>query len=1664
VTDHAPLIARIVKSGTAAPDAVAVVVGEERLTYRGLLDRAVELAGRLVIAGVEEGTPVGVEAARRADYVVAVVATMLAGGHFVPLDPSHPQARLQALARRADIRVGVGTEEALGFLNGVVSVHPTTGAPVPEQRLMRWPDVRDVPVAEGASEALAYTLFTSGSSGEPKIVSIEQRSVCALLDGFDSVAPPGETLIVSALCPFSFDVSIWEIFGALARGGAVVILQQQTIVDPELLAHTLRREGVSSAYIPPALLEPVADEMAKAGDVGSLRRLLTGVEPIPQRTLQRYLDLDPSLAVVNGYGPTETTICATLHRFEGADDLNRRTPIGRPIPGWLVEVHGVGGVAVGVGGVGEIVVGGVGVARGYVGDPVLSGERFWVDGGGVRWYRTGDLGRWLPGGVLEFVGRADDQVKVRGFRVELGEVEAALTGVPGVGSAVVLAVAGAGGVRLVGHVTGAVQERGVREWLGRVLPDYLVPSRVLVWDRLPLTVNGKVDREALAAASDPRSGSSPSGAVQGLVDAGRVGPGLARLWCEVLELPSVDPDVSFFDLGGDSLLAITLINRVLHEFGRSLPYSRLLACRTLNEMADALGEARSSCPAFGDSPVPTDQVTAELLNGATAPLSYGQEGLWARQSISAEDLAFVLPVALRVRPMPGRTLPPTRNVTAAVERVLQAHEAFGLCLVPTPEGIRQQYQLPAPVEVAPAGSDIVDAWRRLAREIAALQGTLARACVVEEDDAFLVLLVASHIVIDGGSVKALVDDLAAALDGRSVAGSRGVRAFARRQRLAASSPRAIDARNYWSGVLAGGVEALELPIDRPRGATRSDRGDVVEVRLGEAAATSLAALAARNGCTTFAAVTAALLAVVHRYTGQSRLTAAVATATDRAEPSVGGSVGYFANLIPLCLTLPAEMPFAEFLGTVSGQLRQGLVHGWLPFEEILSALPNPRGDLAAALTRFVIAQDIPWGSPVRTRQCSIDEAQVNTGTAAYECTVLVRIEGNDVRLHWEFSTDLLDRETVERWAFAFRRLVDQATAQPGTAIGAVDLATEEDRRLLAFVNLTATDYPVASLAELFEENARLYPGVVAIRSRDLQLTYGELDAWSAGLAEQLVKDGVGVETPVVVLCERSAAAVAAILAVIRAGGSYVPLDRRNPAARVRIVQETVGARHALATPGLADRLPAGMRVHLIDRLSATYRTRPGRALPTRRPDQRAYVMFTSGSTGRPKGVEIEDRSIVRLVRAQAAVPLGIDDVLVLASNLAFDAATLEIWGSLLNGGRLVVPEDETVGDPRELARLIRDSGVTAGFFNVSVFRMMIEAEPSALAGMHTILVGGEVVPPALVEEASRVLRPESLVNGYGPTENTTFSCFHRNDPGAPARRTFPIGRPLSNSLVEVHGVGGVAVGVGGVGEIVVGGVGVARGYVGDPVLSGERFWVDGGGVRWYRTGDLGRWLPGGVLEFVGRADDQVKVRGFRVELGEVEAALTGVPGVGSAVVLAVAGAGGVRLVGHVTGAVQERGVREWLGRVLPDYLVPSRVLVWDRLPLTVNGKVDREALAAASDPRSGSSPSGAVQGLVDAGRVGPGLARLWCEVLDLPSVDPDANFFDLGGDSRGVALLVARMRQELGCDLKVLDVLEAATLARLSARLESMTAATDVDASPLAVATRRAAARARRRR
>ncbi|GGU32504.1 non-ribosomal peptide synthetase [Lentzea flava] len=1575
------------------PNSVAVTCDGTELTYRELNERANSVAHDLISRGVGAEDLVAVQLPRSIDLVVALLGVVKAGAAYLPVDPSYPQARIDYLLENAQPR---------HVLTSVDIAGPTAD-----------------PVVARDPEHPAYVIYTSGSTGQPKGVVVPHSNVVRLFTETDHWFGFGAGDVWTLFHSFAFDFSVWEIWGPLLYGGKLVVVPHDVSRSPADFLDLLARERVTVLNQTPSAFYQLVEADREQPRELSLRYVVFGGEALDLARLRDWYELhaDDAPRLVNMYGITETTVHVSFRALQAADAVpGAASAIGVGIPDLRVHVLDQALQPVPPGVAGELYVSGAGLARGYLGQHALTALRFVADpfgAPGSRMYRTGDVARLREDGSLDYLGRADHQVKIRGFRVELGEIEAAVATHPGVAHTVVLLREDRPGHRmLVSYVVpngeAAVNTVVLRRHVGELVPEHLVPGAFVVLDSLPLTPNGKLDRRALPAP---------------VLDGGRTGSDdqretvLCGLVAEVLGVSHVGVDDNFFVLGGDSLLADKFARLVRAELGAELTVTQVFDSPTVAGMAVLLDSAPGSRPPLEAVPRP------ELL-----PLSPAQRRLWFLSALDGPSPTYTIPIGLR---LPGAV--DAEALRAALADLAERHEILRTTF-PDVDGVPYQHigTTPPPLFVEQVGDDVIAAFKAAARkpfDLAAEPPLRAHLFVIDEQDHML-LLALHHIAGDGWSLAPLGRDLAHAYTARC----RGEApqwtplpvqyadyALWQRDLLAENDPNgpAAEQASYWTDALAELPEGLELSTDRQRPAVTSYTGGTIPLEIESELHHALLDVARTHRVTLFMVLQAALAVLLTRMGAGTDIPigSPVAGRTDAATADL---VGCFINTLVLRTDTSGDPSFAELLHRVRTTDLEAFAHQDLPFEHLVEEISPERSLSRQPLFQVMLVLQNNDRAFADMNGVVGELAPVHVGVAKFDLTVELTERPGGISGFLEYSDDLFEPETA---AMIARRLLDvlaavaRAPQQPISSVELVD-ATERETVLTRW-NDTAAEVPDAGIAELFERQAALTPDAVAVTAGEEFLTYRELNARANGLARTLVRRGVSGETGVAVLLDRSPALVVALLAVLKTGAFFVPLNPRYSVERMRSTVIETGCRVVIT-----DRADHGLDAAAVSPVSEVDQRNPGIAV---HPEQLAYVMHTSGSTGVPKGVAVTQRDVVSLAFDRAFRGEAHRCVL-LHSPHSFDASTYELWVPLLNGGRIVVaPDGET--DAELLAELIRGSGVTGLWLTSGLFNLMAEEHASCFAGVREVWTGGDVVSPASVNRVLAECPGVTVVNGYGPTETTTFATSRRTS--SPVGTRVPIGRPLDN--MQAYVLDGLLrpVPIGVTGELYVAGAGLARGYLGRGDLTAERFVADPFGVpgaRMYRTGDLVRWTTGGELEFVGRADNQVKLRGFRIEPGEIEARLTERPEVAqAAVIVREDRPGDKRLVAYVVGTASQTELLTHLKTVLPDYMVPSTIVMMDRLPLTTNGKLDRRALPVPEVTTTAREPR------TEAERV---LAGLFCEVLGLAEVGVDDGFFELGGDSIMSVQLVSRARKA-GFVITPRDVFEHRTVAAIAAAVRT---------------------------
>ncbi|MFC9767720.1 amino acid adenylation domain-containing protein [Rhodococcus jostii] len=1647
-TDHATttdtLVSLFGAQAARTPDAIAVIDGNRTLSYTEFNARVTRLARHLITQGVGPETIVALRMRRSLEFVVGVYATLTAGGAYLPIDPDHPAERahfILAVAQPTCMLTTTHDEQddlpdpVPVFHLDTIDLSQMSGAPVTDAD-------RRAPLRP---QNVAYVMFTSGSTGRPKGVTVAHTAIVNEVQWVAFDYGLGDRLLQSNAV--TFDASTPDLFAPLQVGGCVVLAGPDGQRDPDYLAELIRTRAITHMSSVPTVLTALI--ASRSPDVlRGVRVIYLGGESLSGHTVTRLTQSGPA-TVWNQYGPTETTVSVICHRCTQHEESV--VPIGTPQSNCHAYVldHRVHPVPVAV--VGELYVAGVQLARGYLGRPALTAERFVANPygpPGERMYRTGDLVRWHPDGNLEFLGRRDLQIKIRGHRIELGEIEATLTADPDVTQAVAAVHHDHHtGDRLVGYVVardGAhLDPARVRAMVADRLPDYMVPSPITVVDRLPLTASGKVDRRALPVPVLPMPQYRPPiTVVEGVV---------AGVFADVLGRERVGLDDDFFTLGGNSLLATQAVSRLGVAMDARVPMRVLFEASSVQ----ALSKWLESRAAAGARTPLLPRPRPERI-----PLSYAQQRIWFLNRFDPHSPVYNIPFAVRLSgPLD------TAALLAAIADVVDRHETLRT-IYPESEAGPHQVVVPA-AEVSGA----VESAGVTENEVAARLQSMAsagfdvttsvpvRAALFETaDNEHVLAVVLHHICADGSSIAPLARDLmttyAARAGGHAPSWPPLAVQYAdytlwQRELLGSDDdPNSLLAQQltYWRSALDGLPEQLELPGYRSRPVV-SHRGRTHTFTLGAATHLSVIDTARQHAATVFMVVHAAFAVFLARISGTTDIVIGTPVA-GRGDPALDDLVGMFVNTLTLRTPVDDASNFTQLLSTVRETDLAAFEHADVPFERVVQALNPARSTTRHPLFQVMLVFQNQEHPKLELAGLTGNIENIDHAATQFDLTLTVSERFDDkgaatgLNAALTYTADLFDEDTVRGFADRFTRLLEAVVADPDSPVGDIDLLDPTEKQLIRDWNHTDHATTTDTLVSIFGAQAARTPDAIAVIDGNRTLSYAEFNARVNRLARRLITQGVSPETIVALRMRRSLEFVVGVYATLTAGGAYLPIDPDHPAERTHFILAVAQPTCMLTTTHVDGKHPPHdipvLRLDTIDlsQMSGAPVTDADRRAPLR-PQNTAYVMFTSGSTGRPKGVTVAHTAIVNQVRwVVEAFDHRAGDRLLQSNAVTFDASTSDLFAPLQVGGCVVLAGPDGQRDPDYLAELIRTQAITHMASVPTVLTSLMASRSSdALGGLKVVYLGGEMLSGQAVAQLAG-FSPATVWNQYGPTETTVSVICHRCTQHEES--VVPIGAPQTNCHAYVldHRLHPVPVGV--TGELHLAGIQLARGYHNRPALTAERFVANPygpPGQRMYRTGDLVRWHPDGNLEFLGRRDLQVKLRGHRIELGEIEATLTTHPDITHAVAAVHKGPATEQLVAYVVPTpgthtpLDPITIRTFAAQHLPDYMVPTPITILDRLPLTTNGKIDRRALPSPMFPTP--------QYRAPVTPIEQTIADVFTDVLELDRVGLDDDFFTLGGNSLLATQVSARLREALGVEIQVTWLFTESTVEAIASRVEA---------------------------
>ena len=1627
------------------PNKTAIRFGESSLSYKELHEKSDQLAAFLVENGASRGDFIALAVDRSAEMVISLLGILKSGAAYVPLDPQYPAERIQYMLDDSEAKILLCSEKYKG------QFHSAAKEIILEEA---WKDLgqgraKAINSPSGSND-LAYLLYTSGSTGKPKGVMVEHRNLVNLLWSMQSMPGINNQDRLLAVTTMSFDIAGLELFLPLVTGAELVMADELTTKNGIALIESLRIYDISIMQATPATYKMMLE--AGWNEKFDLKILCCG-EPMSRDLASKLLTRCSRL--FNMYGPTETTIYSTGTEIRSTDQI---ISIGHPIHNTQVYILDDAMNPLPENAVGEIFIAGDGVARGYLNKPQLTAERFmdnpFADAKGSKMYRTGDLGKFLSDGKIHCLGRIDHQVKMRGYRIELEEIEHALIQLVYVRQAIVLAREDKpGNQKLVAYIVPSdklkdTEQRQIQSWkdeLKKKIPGFMVPAEFVVMSEFPLTTSGKIDRKQLPEPKSDQDKSliaDPRNPMEIM---------LAGIWKEVLGLSSLGIYDDFFSLGGHSLIAAQVVQRLERETGLRFPLTILFKYPVLEQFAafverEISGENSSG---NGEKSLSSQNLRPERIS---VPAIEPQIEIWLSCILGGDDAnrSYNISISERLKgPMDRMAM--RKAVNALVNRHESLRSTFSAdgkeTFISSVHDAGMLYEDLSSMN-EPIQQSHIDAYAKInAETIFDLRnGPLYRFALFKlgENQHYLTICV-HHIICDGWSLGVLMSELSAIYSSYAIGGEPNLpqapsfSQFANQQQEFYKTSEYDKNQQYWIDMFADDVPVLNMPTDFSRPLSRTYKSRRDDFYIDEETVAAIAKVGASAGCSLPIVMRAVFEIMLYRITGQHEVILGLPAATQLATGKYG-LVGHCVNLLPLRSTLQEKNSFIEYLQGRKLPILDAYDHQQLTFSSLLKKLNIARDRSRVPLIPVVFNVEPKLEDGVNFHGMSHEMIFNRREYDSFEIAVNAEPAGKSFVFEWTYNTQLFKAETIRRMMDEYEFLVHEIIKNPGKKLGDIQGILKAMRHQ-SFVSPT-TYRNKKNIVDLFSEEALRNPNGISIRAGLESVDYRTLHEKSNQLANYLIRNGAIPESLIPICMERSTNLILGILGILKAGCAYVPIDPGYPKERIKFMLEDSGANLVLSSKTCGHKIPEfdERKIILMDEAwSSIHQEKVDMPFLNIRPDHLAYIMYTSGSTGKPKGVMIEHRNVVSLVCDVDYVQINRESVLLSTGSPSFDATTFEYWAMLLNGGELIICDENTLLNAELVKKEIRRSQVNIAWFTSSLLNQWVDLDITVFEGLKTILAGGEKLSEKHIGKLRKTYPSIQIINGYGPTENTTFSLTY------PIKETeilssIPIGKAINYRSAYILNPALQMCAAGVAGELYVGGAGVGRGYLNLPDLTNEKFVSDpfsnSPSAKLYRTGDLARLLEDGNVEYLGRIDDQVKIRGFRIELGEIEFVLQQLKNVKQCVVVAKEDKeGDKKLVAYVVaeGKFDKETILAYLQSKLPDYMVPRLIIELDKIPLTNNGKADKRAL---HDPdisleiginKNGRIPHTEGQKLI---------ADIWAEALGIKRVNIDDDFFELGGHSLVAVKVMKKLEEKTGHHLPITSLFEAPTVEKLSRLLD----------------------------
>jgi len=1606
------------------PDNIAVIYKERSLTYRELNEKANRLARVLREKGVGPDKIVGIMAERSLELIAGIMGILKAGGAYLPIDPEYPDDRIEYILE--DSRTGIlfiqkHLRDKTAFKGEVITLDD--GQAYVE-------DSSNLGVVNRSSD-LAYVIYTSGSIGKPKGVMVEHKALSnfigTICDRFDNNFAESDKCL--SLTSISFDVSVGEIFLPLTKGCTLVLYSGDRMLDISELGRIIISKGITFAYIPPSILKELSKELQNNAVLVKLQKMLVGVEPIKDYVLREYSIINKGMQIVNGYGPTEATICATMYKYTGDRNAGKNIPIGSPVNNTRIYIIDKANKLLPIGVTGELCISGDGLARGYLKKPELTAEKF-VENPfepGTRMYKTGDLARWLPDGNIEFLGRTDDQVKIRGYRIELGEIESRLLYHEAVKEAAAAAKEDKGGNKYLCAYVVTDKELTVselREHLAKELPDYMIPSCFIQIGKIPLTPNGKIDRKAL-----PEPDSCIKGGTEYKAPGNEIEEKLVKIWQEVLGAEKIGTNDNFFELGGHSIKAASMTARIHKELNVEVPLREVFKTSTVKGLAEYIkGQGESIYAAI-----------EKLEEKEYYVLSSAQKRLYTLQQFDLESTGYNMPGVVELE---GRL--DSEQLENALRKLIERHEALRTSFELIGDEIVQKIHKEVEFEIGykEAGEEEAEEiLRSFVQPFDLSKAPLFKAGLIKVNPGKHILMYdMHHIISDGTSMGILVKELMGLYEGKALPELRlQYKDYAAWQNSMLNTGLMKKQEEHWLKVYEKDIPVLNLPVDYPRPSIQSFEGDRIYIEIDEEITKRLRKIAKESGATMYMVLLAGLNILLSRYSGQEDIVIGSPTA-GRLHADLENIMGVFINTLAMRNYPKGSKTIKEFIEEVKTNALRAYENEDYQFGELVEKLDvirdmsrNPLFDVMLTMQNTEIPE-------IELEGLKLKSHEMKNMTSKFELSVAVQEVKEKLELSIEYCTKLFRKDTIERMGRYFINILNKAAENPDIKLEEIELlGADERQQLLWNFNAIAAEYPRdKTIHELFEEQADKTPDNTALIFEKEWVTYKELNQRANRLARVLRSKGTQRDSKIGLLAERSIDMVVGILGILKAGGAYLPIDPGYPRERIEYMLKDSGCKLLITQEHLKERIRFAGELITVD--ETLYSGDAENLGHINKPGDVAYVIYTSGTTGKPKGMMIEHRNVVSLMfNNRLPFEFNAEDVWTMFHSFCFDFSVWEMYGALLYGGRLVIIPKATARNPVEYLEVLSCEGVTVLNQTPAAFYRLAEAEKERKdrnLKLKYIIFGGEALKPAMLKDFHKKYEQVKLINMYGITETTVHVTYKEITENEIRTNISNIGRTIPTLKAYIMDRNNRLVPVGVPGELCIGGAGLGRGYINKPELTAEKFIANPykPGERIYRSGDLVRMLPDGEMEYLGRIDQQVKIRGYRIELGEVESRMLLHENIKEAVVAARdEDSGSKYLCAYITAdkELAASELREHLSKSLPDYMIPSYFIQLEKMPLNQNGKIDCKAL-----PEPKESIKTGTEYQAPGNELQENLVAIWQEVLGAEKIGINDSFFELGGHSLKATALLGRISREFGVDVPLSAMFHDPTIKAISGYIE----------------------------